>query len=254
VTFVKDAETQNEEDRLRATYRQYSSADGTQGHMAAVVPIELENCPGYEKTCPYCNETTRRIRADHAIHEAQCAETYRENLPSQEQVAEALREKFPLAQEIFDKFQDIENMPTRQRAILGINECKRVLGIDAVIGVIFKNNDVRMGGLIMPGEAGELDQEFFELFRKSTLLRIVRVTENISREPMTGEYRYPFLADWAKQLKETGVGPIVEITPNSGTPRKGENGEACLYLSAINCWAEYDEPKDNDGAELSDAL
>lgn len=254
MSTFKEPETSKEEEIQRRTHKPFSVTE-IGGKFSSVVGVEIERDSSdpdtfvYGKKCPYCSGYARRTSSEHDVHELAC------KLEFDLRVEDGPKPlPFVAAQEIMERYKDLEALPSRQKSVRGINKCRRVLGINSVIGVCLENNDVMSNGIIMPADVTTLDSQFFELFRKTTLIRVVRVSEQISRDEF-GDYEYPYLKEWYDKIEVRGEpGPIIEITPNSGVPRKGENGEACIYVGAVNIWAEYDEPEEDDGAEGVNAI
>lgn len=132
-----------------------------------------------------------------------------------------------------------ESLPKKQKYIRGANRAKRVLGRNNLVGLVLRNHDVVSdGGIIIPACVRETDRDFDEVMVKSTFIRVLAVSDDI-------DYKvHPWLREAKDNIKRGKRGPIVEINPGSGTPRRGDNGEACLFINAQFCWLEYPEPEE----------
>lgn len=132
----------------------------------------------------------------------------------------------------------VASLPKAQTWIRGADCAKRVLGRNNLVGKILKNHDVVSdGGIIIPACARETDKDFEEVMLKSTFIEVHSVSDWIDDD------FYPWLRE-AKNAIAAGLpGPIIEINPGSGVVRRGENGEACLFINAQWCWLEYENPK-----------
>jgi hypothetical protein len=145
------------------------------------------------------------------------------------------------------------SLPTKQRYIQGAQKAKRVLGRNKVLGVVLRNHDVKImlgdKELIIPANVRDTDRDFTHVMLASTFIRVIAVC------PIT---QINWLKHWwlvlAKfRLMRGKRGPIVEIAPGSGLPRRGEGGEACIFIDAEWCMMQYPDPEEEEQVSKSSA-
>jgi hypothetical protein len=161
-----------------------------------------------------------------------------------DEAADERRKKFEAEQAERDKANQeyLKSLPTKQRYIQGAQRAKRILGKNKLLGILLKPHPVKMmiGGkeLIIPANCREVNKDFTEVMLKSDFIRVIMVCpfERIDRD------KYEWLWE-AKTALDAGLkGPIIEIAPGAGLPRRGENGEACIFIDAEWCMMEYPDP------------
>lgn len=128
-------------------------------------------------------------------------------------------------------------LPKSQTWIRGADKARKVLGRNNMVGKVLRNHDVVSdGGIIIPACARETDKDFDEIMFKSTFIEVWAVSDWVDKR------EYPWLWQAKRTIERGGRGPIVEIHPGAGTARRGENGEACLFINAQFCWLEFPHP------------
>lgn len=137
----------------------------------------------------------------------------------------------------------IKSLPTKQRYIQGAQKAKMVLGRNKLLGVILRNHDVKImleGGkeIIIPACARETDRDFTEVMLASTYIRVIAVCPWMQ----INWVRHWWLVKAKWRIWRGKRGPIVEIAPGAGLPRRGEGGEACNFIDAEWCMLEYPDP------------
>jgi hypothetical protein len=138
------------------------------------------------------------------------------------------------------QFSDLNAIPTEQTLVKGATACKSLWGENMLLCTVVNPHATRTrdSGLIIPEGNQQVEKMYLAFWEKSTIVRLDRISDRCNTK------QYPAIKNARMRLALGLPGPILELKPGAGSPRKGVNGEACIIVHAQHVWMEFpaDEP------------
>lgn len=140
-----------------------------------------------------------------------------------------------MAERVKQQYADIDAMPTEQALVKGATACKCIWGENMLLCTVVNPHATRAenSNLIIPYGDETAEKAYLQFWEKSTIVKVVRVSKNVDTK------KYPELKEARIRLALGMPGPIIELKPGAGSPRRGEHGEACIIVHAMHVWLGF---------------